>query len=92
MSIPPRTSVKAVGALLAGVVSVGCGLLALASASDLFLVGIPFFMLLALVLGWRAWVEVARSGGAVSGKALAGWGMAIPFVGVGLGFLLLPAT
>jgi hypothetical protein len=92
MSVRTRTSGKAVAAFLAGISSVACGVFALASASDLFLVGIPLFMLLALVLGWRAWIEVGRSAGALSGKALAGWGTAIPVVGVGLGFLLLPAT
>jgi hypothetical protein len=92
MGTPTRTSRKAVAAFVAGLSAVACGLLALLTTSDLFLAGVAASCVLAVLLGWRAWVEVGRSPGTLTGKALAGWGMAVPVAGLVLGFLLLPAT
>jgi hypothetical protein len=92
MGAASRTSGQAAAALLAGLLSVACGVLALASESDLFLLGVVLCWLLALVLGVWSWVAIGRASGRLRGKTLAGWGMGAPLVGFGLGFLLLPAT
>src|SRR5687768_4824835 len=78
-------------ACLAGLLSVACGLLALASRSDLFLVGVVLFSVLALVLGAWRWLEIKRASGGLRGQAFVAWGIGIPAGGLALGFLLLPA-
>lgn len=92
METAAPTSGKAVAAFLAGVTSVVCGVLTLATRSDWFLVGIILFWLLAIVLGVRSRAEIRRADDQLNGKTLAGWGMGVPAVGFALGFLLLPAT
>jgi hypothetical protein len=83
---------KAVAAFLAGLSSVACGLLTLASGSDLFLLGVVLFGALALGLEISSRIEIKRSPSTLRGKALAGWGMGLPAGGFALGFLVLPAT
>jgi hypothetical protein len=85
-----RISGKAVLAMVTGMLAIVSGILANSSRSDLYLLGIPLFWGLALVLGVVARKEIKRAGGALIGKGLAAWGMGIPTVGFGLGFLLLP--
>ncbi len=87
-----RTSKTAVGTFVAGLLCLASGFLALATSSDLFLLGILAFGVLAFVLGITARAQVTRAGGSLRGGALAAWGMLIPAVGVGLGFLLLPGV
>jgi hypothetical protein len=87
-----RTSGKAVAAFLAAELSVVCGVMVLVSTSDLFLLGIVLFAVLAFLLGVWSWVEILRASHPLGGKGLAGLGMTIPLVGLILGFLLLPAT
>jgi hypothetical protein len=87
-----RTSGAAAAALLMGVLSLACGLLAVATRFDLFLIGVVVFGILTFVLGIRGWRAVNRAPAALRGKALAVWGMLIPAGGFALGFLLLPAT
>ena len=57
-----------------------------------WLLGILFFGILAFVLGISSRMQIKRAEGKLWGAALAGWGMGISVVGLGLGFLLLPAT
>jgi hypothetical protein len=90
MGTTTRTSGKAVASFLAGVLSLACGVFALTTESDLFLAGIVLFLALAVGLGCWAWIEDGRSSGMLTGRSLAGWGIALPVVGCGLGFLLLP--
>ena len=78
--------------MLAGLLAVACGFLAVLSRSDLFLVGVAVCWLLAIVLGVRGWRAIRRAAGGLRGKTLAGWGMGVPLLGAGLGFILLPAT
>ena len=92
MGAASRTSLQAIASLLMGLLSIACGFLALASQSDLFLLGVVLFWLLAILFGLRSWVAVRRSSGGLRGKGLAGWGMGAPLIGFGLGFLLLPVT
>ena len=92
MDTTTGTSSKAMAGFLAGVLSLACGVLVLITQSDWFLVGIVVFLALAVVLGWRAWVEDGPSSGILTGRSLAGWGMALPIAGCGLGFILLPAV
>jgi hypothetical protein len=81
-----RTSAKAVAVFLAGLLSLACGLLALAS-SDLFLTGVALLMVLALALAVLSWKE---SG--LRGATLAGLGMTLSAGGFALVFLRLSAT
>ncbi len=90
MGTTTRTSGKAMAAFYAGLLSAACGLLALASRSDLFLLGVVLSAALAFALGVRSWVEIHRAAGALEGKSLAGWGMGIPAGGFALAFLVLP--
>ncbi len=92
MGAPIRTSLAAAAALLTGMASLACGLLALVTQFDQFLIGVVVFGVLTFVLGIYGWVAVKRSPAAIRGRALAGWGMVIPTGGFALGFLLLPAT
>ena len=92
MSPTVRTSGKAVSTLFAGLLSVACGILAVASRYDFFLVGVVVFWLLAFVLGVWSWIEIKRSSGGLRGKGLAGWGMGAPVAGFALGFFLMPVT
>src|SRR5260370_37616995 len=87
-----QTSSKAVAAFALGLSALGSGFLALVSGSDLFLLGIPAFTVLAIVFGIFGRREVNRAPDRWQGKGLAGWGMGIPMGGLGLGFLLLPAV
>lgn len=86
-----RRSGKAVAALVAGVLGVVSGFAAIASQTDLFLLGVPFFWLVAIALGIVSHIEIGRDPSGLSGRAFATWGMIVPLVGFGLGFLLLPA-
>lgn len=92
MGMATRTSGKTLAALAAGLLSLACGLFALGSGSDLFLVAVVILGDLAFLLGIRGRIEIGRSEGRLRGKALAGWAMGIPTGGFALGFLLLPAT
>lgn len=92
MGAPIRTSRAAAAALVTGVSSLACGTLAVVTRFDQFLIGVVVFGVLTFVLGIYGWIAVKRSPAALRGKALAGWGMAIPTGGFALGFLLLPAT
>jgi hypothetical protein len=87
-----RTSRTVAAAFLSALLSLACGVLAVVSESDGFLVGVALFAVLALVLGVLGWVRVGRAPDRLRGKALAGWGIGLPTGGVALGFLLLPAT
>lgn len=87
-----RTSTTAVLALIAGVASLCCGILVLASKSDSYLIGIVLSGALALVLGVYSRIKIWRSNGRLRGKGFATWGMGMPLGGFALGFLLLPGT
>jgi len=87
-----RSSGKAVGAFFMGLLSVACGFLALVSESDVLLLGVVLFWVLALVLGICGLREIKRSVGGLCGKGFAAWGIGIAPTGLVLGFLLLPAT
>jgi len=87
-----RTSRMAAAALFMGVLSLACGVLAVATRFDLFLIGVVVFGILTFVLGIRGWIAVKRSPATLRGKALAVWGMLIPIGGFALGFGLLPVT
>jgi uncharacterized membrane protein HdeD (DUF308 family) len=87
-----RTSRAAATALVMGVLSLACGLLAVVTRFDEFLIGVVAFGVLTFVQGIRGWRAVKRSPASLRGKGLAMWGMAIPVGGFALGFLLLPAT
>ena len=90
MTTATRTSGKAVLAMVTGILALFSGILANSSRSDLFLLGIPLFWGLAIVFGVIARIDIKRAVGTLTGKGLAAWGMGIPTVGFGLGFLLLP--
>ncbi len=92
MDAPIRTSRAAAAALVTGVASLACGLLALVTQFDQFLLGVVVLGVLTFVLGIGGWIAVKRSPAALRGKALAGWGMATSVGGFVLGFALLPAT
>ena len=93
MGTARRTYRTATLALVLGMASVACGALALIAESGLFLIGAVLFWLLAVVLGIWSWIAIGRAGGNLRGRALAGWGMAVPTVGgFVLGFGLLPVT
>jgi uncharacterized membrane protein HdeD (DUF308 family) len=92
MGASVRTSRAATAAFVMGVLSLLCGVLAVATRFDLFLIGVVVFGILTFVLGIRGWMAVKRSPAALHGKALAVWGMLIPVGGFALGFLLLPVT
>jgi hypothetical protein len=87
-----RTSKKLLLALILGMLSLGCGILALFSAFDFFLLGIPLFWLAALGAGIVGWREANQSAGQLRGYNLAKWGIGVPVVGACLGFLLMPFT
>ena len=86
-----RTS-RTAAAFLSGLLSVTCGVLTLTSGSDLFLVGVVFLAVSALVLGILGRRKVKQSPDCLRGNTLAGWGIGLPVGSVILGFLLLPAT
>ena len=92
MSSGVRISTKAAAAFCFGILSLFSGFLTFLSDSDRFLIGVPVFFVLALILGILARREIKRQPGRFAGKGLAGWGMAIPVGGVCLGFFLLPAV
>jgi len=92
MNSSVRISTKAAAAFCFGTLSLFSGFLALLSDSDGFLVGVPVFFVLAVILGILGRREIKRQPGRFADKALAGWGMAIPVGGVCLGFFLLPAV
>jgi uncharacterized membrane protein HdeD (DUF308 family) len=87
-----RTSSAAATAFLMGALSLICGIFAVVTRFDLFLIGVVVFGILTFVLGIRGWIAVRRSPAALRGKALAFWGMLIPIGGFALGFMLLPVT
>jgi uncharacterized membrane protein HdeD (DUF308 family) len=87
-----RTSSAAAAAFIMGVLSLLCGVLAVATRFDQFLIGVVVFGILTFVLGIRGWMAVKRSPAALRGKALAFWGMLILIGGFALGFMLLPVT
>jgi hypothetical protein len=87
-----QMSKGAVAAFLSGILSLSSGFLAQVTDDDFFLIGIPVFFLLALILGIKGRRAIARNPGQLRGKALAGWGMGLPVGGICLGFLLLPAV
>jgi hypothetical protein len=87
-----RISAKAAASFGAGILSLVCGFLAVASSSDLFLIGVPAFFVAAVILGMLGRRDIRRAPANLRGKALAAWGMAIPVGGIGLGFFLLPAV
>jgi hypothetical protein len=86
-----RTSWVCVFTFIAGLLTVGCAVLALGSASDLFLIGVVAFTVLTVVLGIYSWQKISSAAGRLRGKRLSGWGMGMPVCGFGLGFLLLPS-
>ena len=92
MSSGLRISTKAAAAFCFGILSLFSGFLAFLSDSDGFLIGVPVFFVLALILGILARREIKRHPGRFAGKGLAAWGMAIPVGGVCLGFFLSPAV
>ncbi|HBI46555.1 MAG TPA: hypothetical protein DDY78_27430 [Planctomycetales bacterium] len=92
MDAPIRTSWAAATALVTGVLSLACGVLAVVTRFDLFLIGVVVFGILTFALGIRGWMAVKRSPAVLRGKALAVWGMLIPVGGFALGFGLLPVT
>jgi hypothetical protein len=92
MSPAIRTSRTVVAAFLSGLLAFACGVLAVASESDVFLLGVVLFAVLAVVLGIFGWVRVWRAPDRLRGKALAGWCVGLPVGAVALGFLLLPAV
>jgi hypothetical protein len=87
-----QTSPKAALAFAFGLLSLGSGLMALLARSDLFRLGVPVGLVLALTFGILGLREVRGSSGRFTGRALAGWGIGLPVGGMSLGFLLLPAT
>ncbi len=86
------TSYKSVAAFLSALLAIGCGVFSLLIQSDLFLIGILVFFVLANGLGIWGLVEVNLSDGILTGKPFAISGIALPYVGFALGFLLLPVT
>lgn len=80
----------AAAAFLTGILSLFSAVLALTSENDFILLGVIIFLVLAFVFGIRARRVMRRGGGPYYGMSLAIWGMAIPVVGFGLGFLVLP--
>jgi hypothetical protein len=90
MPFQTRTSRKATAAFVLGLVSLGAGLLAIVSRTDLFLLGLlggP----LAIVFGVLGLREARRSSGLLTGQALAKWGIGLPIGGLCLGLVFLPA-
>jgi hypothetical protein len=92
MIISVRTSKKPLVAFVLGMLSLGCGILALFSSFDLFLLGIPLFWLAALGVGIVVWREAGGNVGHLRGQTLAKWGIGAPVGGACLGFLLMPFT
>jgi hypothetical protein len=88
----PPTSRKAMVAFLLGVTAIACGFLAIAGQSDLLLLGVAGCGISALSLGIVALQDVRRNPGALRGAPLAAWGIGLPVAGIGIGFILLPAT
>src|SRR5207253_7729097 len=73
-----RISAKATASFGAGILSLVCGFLAVASSSDLFLIGVPAFFVAAVILGMSGRRDIRREPAKLRGKALAAWGMAFP--------------
>jgi hypothetical protein len=92
MNPPSQTSGMALAAFTCCLFSLASAVLAIVSRFDLFLIGIPIGLLLSVLCGILGLRDIAKSAGALRGKSLAKWGIALPFAGMGLGFCLLPAV